>query len=109
MTVPTKKCSECRGRGMRLDECLHCDGYGEVDCKCDCGNRHSHACDRCDGSGESNGGPPCINCEGTGDVRAFVLGDVPCFICAGSGLILSGWCASECIACAGSGLISEAV
>lgn len=32
-------------------ECDHCDGYGVIECECDCGHQHQTDCDDCDGDG----------------------------------------------------------
>ena len=33
------------------EDCDECDGEGEVDCECDCGDVHNKKCQDCDGEG----------------------------------------------------------
>lgn len=38
------------------DECEECNGSGEVDCECECGDEHQRKCDDCNGDGVTPNG-----------------------------------------------------
>jgi hypothetical protein len=47
-------CKCCHGSG----ECPHCDGDGQMQCECTCGDNHERECSECDGSGDC---PRCFS------------------------------------------------
>lgn len=49
-------CESCNGDAM----CSRCNGTGEEDCRCSCGDHHQRRCSKCDGTGK------CDTCQGSG-------------------------------------------
>lgn len=61
---PPPKCGACAGEGG--PDCPECDGTGEVEHSCSCGDIHEHECGKCGGAGTLG---ECKVCGGTGEWR----------------------------------------
>ena len=64
-------CPVCEGHGGAM--CKECDGDGQVEHQCECGDLHECECEKCDGTGSTQ---QCSACAGTGHWAAASKGTV---------------------------------
>lgn len=125
------ECRKCDGRGYtdeEGDECLKCNGDGEIECPV-CRGTTKLNCKKCEGSGDikcmdcmGNGSNDCSNCRGSGEIECKTChgeghkkctkcqdGYVGlCKKCKGEGRFICPTCKDEemlCVKCKGSGQI----
>lgn len=89
---PLEKCGRCSGAGQRRQDCIQCNGNGEVR-QAGFLNTEKRRCMSCSGSGKGLG--PCDRCGGRGQTtckRCSGSGRATCGSCRGSGLLPCSRC-----------------